>query len=211
MTSPPTSDSDSRESSGPPAGRTPGVSRFAYVVFVIRGAVALVLGLALLVAGANVSRLVTFVAVYWAVAGLLTLRWAGARHALPHRPVALAAGVLGLVAGVAVVLRKLFDVLLSEGAFLDFLGASAIAIGVLRLVGLLHDDQLARERPRRRYRFVLGALETILGVTLVLAEQGPTRQIQLTLAVWGLATGTFLLLDALRLRSLVKHPDRAVR
>ena len=207
MTSPPAS--DNRENDAPAAGSARGPSRWGYVVFLVRGSVALVLGVALLIAGSNPSRLVTFVAVYWVVAGLLTLRWASAQPALPHRPVALAAGVLGLVVGVAVVLREVLHALLGEGVWLDLLGASAIAIGLLRLVGLLHDDQLAREHPRRRYRFVLGCLEVLLGITLVIADQGATTQIRVALGLWGLATGTLLLLDALMMRRHARHQARS--
>jgi uncharacterized membrane protein HdeD (DUF308 family) len=101
-------------------------------------------------------------------------------------------------------LRKLLDVLLSQGLLLDVLGASAIATGVLRLLGMLHDDQLSPEHPRRRYRYVVGSLEVILGAALIVAERGATIEIRFVLAVWGLATGTFLLRDAFMLRRLAR-------
>ena len=110
--------------------------------------------------------------------------------------------MIGLVAGIAVVLRPLLNALVSRGVLLDLLGASALATGVLRLLGMIHDDQLARDHPRRRYRFVVGTLEVLLGVALVIADQGASDQIRLALGVWGLSTGTFLLLDAFMLRRL---------
>jgi len=76
------------------------------------------------------------------------------------------------VAGIAVVLRPLLEALLSRSALLVILGASAITTGVLRLLGTFHDDQLAREHPRHRYRFVIGALEVLLGITLLVAGEG---------------------------------------
>jgi uncharacterized membrane protein HdeD (DUF308 family) len=187
---------------------TPAVPRWAYVVFVVRGAVALALGLSLLAAGANLSRLVTFVAIYWIVAAVLTLHWVAVHRVLPHRRVAFAAGLAGLVVGLAVAFRNLFQTLLSEGAFLDFLGLTAIAIGGLRLMGTIHDDQLSRDGSRRRYRFVLGTLEVVLGIALLTAEQAATDEIRLALALWALATGTFLLLDALTLRSLTRNQTK---
>jgi uncharacterized membrane protein HdeD (DUF308 family) len=187
------------------------VPRWAYVVFIVRGAVALALGLSLLAAGANLSRLVTFVAIYWIVAAALTLHWVAIHRVLPHRRVAFAAGLAGLVVGLAVAFRTLFQALLSEGAFLDFLGVTAIAIGVLRLMGTVHDDQLSRDGSRRRYRFVLGTLELVLGIALLAAEQAATDEIRLALALWALATGTFLLLDALTLRSLTRNQTEHAR
>ncbi len=163
----------------------------------------------LLATGANLSRLTTFVAVYWILAALVTLRWVCARQALVHRPVALAAGVAGIVVGVAVAFRALFEALLSESAFLDFLGATAMATGVLRLSGLIHDDQLARDGPRRRYRFVVGTLEVLLGVALVTAEGGPARGTRIILGLWGLAMGTFLVLDGMMVRRMASDAGRA--
>jgi uncharacterized membrane protein HdeD (DUF308 family) len=174
--------------------------RWAYVIFVARGTVALALGVSLLFAGANLSRLTTFVAIYWIVAALLTLHWVLVHRVVPHRRLAFVAGTLALVAGLAVVLRSVIHALVGEGLLLDLLGASAIAIGILRLLGTIHDDQLAQDHPRRRYRFVVGTLEVLLGVALLLADKAATDQIRVALSVWGLSTGTFLLLDALMLR-----------
>jgi uncharacterized membrane protein HdeD (DUF308 family) len=174
--------------------------QWAYVVFVARGTVALALGISLLFAGANLSRLTTFFAIYWIVGALLTLHWVVVHRVLPHRRLGFVAGSIALVAGVAVVLRSVIHALVGEGLLLDLLGASAIAIGSLRLLGTIRDDQLAQDHPRRRYRFVVGTLEVLLGVALVLADKAATDQIRVALSVWGLSTGTFLLLDALMLR-----------
>lgn len=59
------------------------VPRWAYYVFLVRGAVALSLGVALLLAGSDLNRLTTFVAVYWIVAALLTLSWVSTHRAAP--------------------------------------------------------------------------------------------------------------------------------
>jgi uncharacterized membrane protein HdeD (DUF308 family) len=192
------------QATGP--GAATSVPRWAYVLFLVRGVVAFALGVALLVAGSSLNRLTTFVALYWIVAALLTLHWVGAHRTQPHRRLGFFAGTVGLVAGVAVVLRPLLDALLSRGVLLDLLGVSAIATGLMRLLGAFHDDQLARERPRRRYRFVVGGLEVLLGVALLIADDGASADIRVALAVWGLSTGTFLLLDALMLRRLTRSP-----
>jgi uncharacterized membrane protein HdeD (DUF308 family) len=191
---------------GPPGGpgSAPLVPRWAYVVFLIRGVVALALGIAMLAAGSNFNRLTTFVGIYWVVAALLTLHWVSTHRTQPHRRLGALAGTVGLVAGAAVVLRPLLDALLDRGVLLDLLGASAIATGLFRLLGTFHDDQLAGARPRRRYRFVLGGLEVLLGLTLVTASEAASEEIRLALALWGLSTGTFLLLDALMLRRLTR-------
>lgn len=194
---------------GSPLRRPPAATplpRRAYVLFLVRGAVAFALGITLLTTGSNLDRLTTFVAVYWIVAALLTLHWVAAHRTQPHRRLGFLAGTIGLVAGIAVVLRPLLDAVLGRGVLLDLLGASAIATGLLRLSGTLHDDQLARERPRRRYRFVMGGIEVLLGVTLLIANEAASEGIRVAVAVWGLVTGTFLLLDALMLHRLTRSP-----
>lgn len=178
----------------------PQVPTWAIWVFLARGSLALALGFALLVSDAGLSRLGTYLAVYWLVAALLTLRWATRQRAVEGRRVAVAAGVVGLVAGVMVLLRVPLEGVVGEGRLMDFLGLSALATGVLRLVGRFHDDQLEGTRPRRRYRLVVGVLELVLGAALITADQNSASSIRLVLGVWGLLTGTFLLLDVLWLR-----------
>ena len=107
-----------------------------------------------------------------------------------------------------VLLRKPLSELFDEGLLLDLLGSSAIATGLLRLFGRFHDDQLEGMRPRRRYRVGIGVLEIALGLTLILADGGSASSIRIALGVWGLVTGTFLLLDGLWIRRVRREQER---
>ena len=176
--------------------------RWAFYVYVARAAVALALGVAVLLAGSGLARLGTFVAVYWIAAALITLRWVAANREAKGSRIAMLAGVTALAAGVALALHGPLSGQFSEGALLDFFGLTAIVTGALRLSGLLHDDQLARDRPRRRYRLVAGSLDVALGVALLLAEGRTATEIRIVVGVWALSTGTLLLLDGLMLRRL---------
>ena len=181
--------------------------RRAYYVFVARGAVALTLGVLLLSTGSNLNQLTTFLGLYWIVAAVLTLYWVGVHRSTPHRSPTFVAGSIALVAGLAVVLRHVLEELVGWGVLLDVLGASAIVMGLLRLLGTIHDDQFAGERPRLRYRVVVGTLEVLLGIALVVTENGPSTATRLVIAIWALAMGTFLILDAWMMRRLVKPSD----
>lgn len=179
-------------------------------MFAARGSFALALGVALLFSGGSPSRLGTYVAVYWLVAALLTLRWASRHDAAQGRRIGAAAGAVGLGAGLLVLLRVPLSGLVGESLLIDLLGASAIATGSLRLFGRFHDDQLEGARPRRRYRIVVGTSELILGAALLVADQASASTIRFALGIWALVTGTFLLLDALWLRRLMRsQPSRA--
>jgi uncharacterized membrane protein HdeD (DUF308 family) len=176
------------------------VPRRAYYIYLARATFALALGVALLLSGSGLSNVATFIAVYWILAAVITLRWVGAHHEARERRIGFVAGGLALVAGVALALRHPLQGVFSQAALLDFFGATAIAMGVLRLSGQLHDDQLGEEDPRRRYRVVAGLLDVVLGVVLLTASERTSTGIRLAVAAWALSTGTLLLLDGLMLR-----------
>jgi uncharacterized membrane protein HdeD (DUF308 family) len=179
--------------------------RWTYWVFLARGSFALALGIALLASGSGLSLLGNFLAVYWIVGAVLTLRWATGHRAATGRRLGAVAGLIGIVAGILVLLRGLLDDLVDQGYLLDLLGVCALATGVLRLSGGFRDDQFASDKPRDRYRLVVGTLDVGLGVALILVSEETVSTVRLALGVWGLLTGTFLVLDAFRLRRL----DRA--
>ena len=181
---------------------------WALWVFFLRGSLALALGVAALLSDVSISRLGTYIAVYWIVAALLTLRWAAGRDAASGRRIAVAAGAIGLAAGILVLLRQPLSSVVGDVLLLDLLGASAIATGLLRLFGRFHDDQLEGMRPRLRYRAAVGVLELALGMSLILADETSDSSIRVALGIWGLLTGTFLLLDALWMRRVLRAHAR---
>jgi hypothetical protein len=184
------------------------VTRRAYYIYLARATFALALGVALLLTGSTLSNIASFIAVYWILAAVVTLRWVGAHREARGRRIGLAAGGVALVAGVALALRHPLSGLFSEEALLDFFGATAIAMGLLRLSGRLHDDQLGEEDPRRRYRTLAGLLDIVLGLVLLTASARTSTGIRVAVGAWALSTGTLLLLDGLMLRRLVE-PQQA--
>ncbi|HET6642014.1 MAG TPA: hypothetical protein VFG93_01950 [Gaiellaceae bacterium] len=178
---------------------------WALFVFFLRGSLALALGIALLVSGSDLTRIGTYLAVYWIVAALLTLRWTLRHEAASGRRVGLLVAGIGLGTGVMVLLRQPLSTLVDDGVLMDLLGLSVIATGLLRVFGRFHDDQLEGMRPRRRYRVVVGVLELALGAAVIAAEDSSASAIRVTLGIWGLLTGTFLILDALWLRRITSR------
>jgi uncharacterized membrane protein HdeD (DUF308 family) len=181
-----------------PAARP--VPRRAYAIYLARATFALALGVALLLTGSTLSNLATFIAIYWILAALVTLRWVSAHRGARGWGLGVVAGGMALAAGVALALRQPLSSVFSEQVLLDFFGVTAIVMGVLRLRGRLHDDQLGDEDPRRRYRVVAGSLDVVLGLVLLTASDRTSTGIRLAVAAWALSTGTLLLLDGLLLR-----------
>jgi uncharacterized membrane protein HdeD (DUF308 family) len=167
----------------------------------VRGFVALCLGGSLLVAGAGQSRLATFIGMYWLLGSMLTIRWVlRSRDASGRRLGALAAGI-GAATAVALLARRPLDDVVGTGVLVDLVGAGAIATGIMRMSGGFRDEQHADER-RRRASALVGALDVGLGLALILSSNSTSTWVRFLAAAWGLVGGTFLLLDALRIRRI---------
>jgi hypothetical protein len=179
------------------------VSRRAYYIYLARATIALSLGVALLFTGSGLSNIAGFIAVYWILAALITLRWVASHRDVGGARIGFVAGGLALTAGIALALRHPLVTIFGQQALLDFFGATALLMGVLRLSGKLHDDQLGEDDPRRRYRIVAGLLDIVLGLVLLTASSRTSTGIRVAVAAWALSTGTLLLLDGLMLRRLV--------
>ncbi len=184
--------------------------RWAFTFYLVRAAVALVFGVAVLAAGSGLSNLSTFAGLYAVLTGLVTLRWGAVSHddrGAAGR-LAFVAAAFWLVAGAALLLRYPLQGVLGEAVLLDFLGVVVLLNGLLRTSGLFHDDQFSRDRPRLRYRLVIGPLDILLGVAILVADAHTATGVRIAVGLWGLATGTFLLFDAAMLRHLTQSASR---
>ena len=166
---------------------------------VLRGVVALALGVSALLASSSPERLATFLALYWLAGGVMTLRLAWAmRPSLGFR-LASVAGVVAIMAALLVFLREYLAGAISPVTTINILGLAALAMGTLRLVGAFE------RRTGHRWSFgglILGALEVGTGILLV-ATDTVSRGVMITIGVWALASGTLLIVEAVRARRRV--------
>lgn len=175
-------------------------------ITVVRGVMAIVLGLALAL---NYDRapaaLLNFMGVYWILNGMVTLRLGLAAEG-GRRRLALAAGAIGIVTGAVVLVANVGTTFL-----LSILGVVIALTGVAHLLG---GFELADVSGRRwRPGVPLGILEVGLGATLVLTS-GQTGSVSTWLAsAWALLGGVVLVSDALvvRRRLIRTVPDAGVR
>lgn len=176
------------------------VARFWWIGGV-RGAIALLLGLSALVSSSSPERLATFLALYWLAGGVVTLRLAWAmRPSLGFR-LAAVAGVVAITAALLVVLREFLAGAISPVKTINILGLAAAAMGTLRILGAFEIER----RTGHRWSvggLILGVLELGTGVILI-ATDALSPAVMITIGVWALASGTLLILEAVRARRRV--------
>jgi uncharacterized membrane protein HdeD (DUF308 family) len=168
---------------------------------VLRGVVALALGVSALLASGSPERLATFLALYWLAGGVVTLRVAWAmRPSLGFR-LAAVAGVVAITAAFLVVLREFLSGVISPVRTINILGLAALAMGTLRLVGAFEIER----RTGHRWSIgglILGGLELGTGILLI-ATDTVSRGVMITVGVWALTSGTLLIVEAIRARRRV--------
>jgi uncharacterized membrane protein HdeD (DUF308 family) len=158
-----------------------------------RGVMAIVLGLGLALHNDRApAALLNFMGIYWILNGLVTFQWGlaaeGTRRRLP-----LAAGAIGTVTGVVVLLANVGTTFL-----LAILGVVIALTGIVHLLG---GFELAHMSGRRwRPGVPLGILEVGLGATLILTA-GQSDSLSTWLAsAWAILGGAVLVSDALLVR-----------
>jgi uncharacterized membrane protein HdeD (DUF308 family) len=165
---------------------------------VLRGVVALLLGVSVLLASGSPERLATFLALYWLAGGVVTLRLAWAvRPSLGFR-LAAVAGVVAITAALLVVLREFLAGAISPVTTINILGLAALTMGILRIVGAFEIER----RTGHRWSIgglILGSMEVGTGILLIRTD-AVSRGVMVTIGVWALASGTLLILDAVRTR-----------
>ena len=180
----------------------PRLARFWWIG-AVRGVIAMVLGASLLATSGSPGRLPTFLALYWLAGGVLTLRFAVAMRPDKGFRLAVFAGAVAIVAAMLVLLREFLSGVVSTDEMIDVFGLAAVAMGALRLVGAFELER----RTGRRWTIgglVLGGLEVGMGILLVAAESHP-RGVVVTVGAWALASGTLLIVQAVRARSLARE------
>jgi uncharacterized membrane protein HdeD (DUF308 family) len=171
----------------------------AFWITLARASLALALGLALLLQPDKTRpMLANFMGMFWLAAGFLSLRWSASGERA--RRASRLAGVVGVVAGLLVLLRSQMGKVVSEPVGIALLGAVAILTGVFHIVGGFEREHT---QPNRRAwtSMTLGGFEIVLGVFLLMSGRDFGRGFYLVATAWALTGAAMLLGDALRLRA----------
>ena len=167
-------------------------------ISVLRGGLALLLGIGALISEASDQLLVNYIALYWLLGGLLTIRWAlGVRWRAGSR-LGLAAGLLATAMGLVLMARHRLEDIVSPEALIGAVAVTTMATGCLWIVGAFEVE----ERTGHRWTIggmILGSVEVVLGVILFLVRNTQGSTVRLTIGIWGLVAGSLLLAQGFRM------------
>jgi uncharacterized membrane protein HdeD (DUF308 family) len=182
-------------------GRQSSSVQVVFWVTIVRGILAITLGLALLVQPVKVhSFLITTMGMFWLVSGVMSIRWGlSGRRA---RGVPLLAGIFGVMAGLAAISRRFqpLDAVTSDTLAITVLGVSILLTGLMHVLGGFRTGEDAT-RQLSRLSLILGLFEVILGAALIVAPLDQGLVIYVGASIWAMVGGSILLGDALHLRS----------
>jgi uncharacterized membrane protein HdeD (DUF308 family) len=181
-------------------------ARLWWIIF-FRGCVALLLGASVLASDARRPALANFIGLYWLLGAGLTLRWALSNRWVAGAPLGLVAGIVGALAAAITLARSALAAWIDPTVFVNVLGGVVLCVGLLRLAGAMRDDQVSHVRPRLRHRLLIGALDSGLGI-LLLVTSNESRALVIGTAAWALVGGIVLLIDAVSLRRLASTARR---
>jgi uncharacterized membrane protein HdeD (DUF308 family) len=158
-------------------------------VGVVQGIAGIVIGLLLLLApGASSVLLVQLVGIWWLIAGivsLVSLAWDRKMWGWT-----VASGLLGIVAGLAIVRHPLWTTVLVESALFVFLGGIGVALGV---------TLVARGVSGRDWGVgILGVVDVVIGLLLLFNPLTGVIALPILLGLLALVGGIAALVMAIR-------------
>ena len=141
--------------------------------------------------------LANFMGMYWLMSGLISVRFSVTGERARGLP--LLAGIIGVLAGLAMVGRELAAGYVPEDVLASVVGLIIVLTGILHISGGFRQDHGSAGK-RTFTAIVLGLFEIVLGLMLVISplERGPI--VYVAAMVWALVGGLILLGDALNLR-----------
>lgn len=165
--------------------------------FLIRGAVAILFGLAAIIwPGLTVSALVIVFGAYVIVDGIFAIAdGVTGRGANSHWWAEILIGIAGIVAGVW---AMLFPGLTAIG-LMYFIAAWWLVTGVLQIIYAI---RVRREITNEWFLILTGALSAILGVAFMLFPGGGAISLIWVIGIYAIFFGIMLILLAFRLRGL---------
>jgi uncharacterized membrane protein HdeD (DUF308 family) len=164
-------------------------------ITLIRGFLVIILGLSLLFTPEKTkAMLFNFMGFFWLMTGIVSVRQELHKHG---NRLVLAAGAIGIIAGIAVVTRDVTRMYLAEYWVVDLLGWIILLSGILHILGGFRIGGQAMQG-RTTLSIFLGILEVFLGGVFILFHGGQSQIMYAIAIIWALIGGILLLGDAYR-------------
>ncbi len=192
----------------PSAGRPLPMMVRLWWIPLVRGIVAIGLGIAILSLDTGRPALVNFIALYWLVSSLLVLRVTLPHASMPGARLGVLAGALGVATAIMTLMRRWLG--FSGEEIVIPLAVAIVLIGVVRIIGGFEVER----RTGRRWTYgglLLGGVEIALGV-LLFASIWLGIGIEYvvgTAVIWAFVGGGLLVLDGLQARRISRHAPTA--
>jgi len=175
-----------------------------YLNTTLRGLFAILLGIALLFQPDKTRpMLVSFMGGFWFAGGVLSLRWSGKNR--QSRWLGLVIGIVGVVAGLAVMARPITSRYIAEMVRVNVLAVLMILTGMIHIGGGPVGEEIDMQRWRRSAP-ILGLIEIVLGILLLLAQDmNFSLTVYYLATLWAFVGGIILFGNALRQRRRARN------
>lgn len=186
---------------------TPSLVRHVWLILLARATLALILGLVVLATGQFRPGMANIIAIYWLLGAAMTVRWATLHRGVRGYRIAFGAGVVAVLASLAVLARDVLRGALADDIAFIVVGAMSLMVGMLRASGIFRESVAEDVRRARPEAVALGGLEVALGLVLVIRD---LRGFAIPMVgIWGLVAGTVMARDAFRARQATRSRGRA--
>jgi uncharacterized membrane protein HdeD (DUF308 family) len=184
----------------------------AYWITLIRGLLAISLGVALILQPDKAQPiLVNFMGIFWLLSGIVSLRWGV--HGERARGLSLLAGIVGVLAGIGLLTRRWTTGAEYEETLVIVVGLIILLTGLLHIFGGFRTGAeetplLGRKRKWSWTSFLLGLFEMVLGLLLTIAPLHVGPGVYVAASIWALVAGVILIGEATRLRRMRQQADQ---
>jgi uncharacterized membrane protein HdeD (DUF308 family) len=175
---------------------------------IVRGVAALAIGFGLLLPVELIMQadqvqgiLFQFIGIYLLVSGIMSLSWGLSNRR--RLGIWLLAGALGLLGGIAFLLRPVLEDHFSETILTIIFGLIMLLAGLIHFLGGFRLSQAHGRRWSLGHEF-LGLVEIAISILIFISIFVTVDNLRILLSFWGLIAGVGLILDGLRIRRLSK-------
>ena len=142
-----------------------------------------------------------FIGIYLLVSGIMSLSWGLSNRR--RLGIWLLAGTLGLLGGIAILLRPVLEGHLSESVLTIIFALIMLLAGLIHFLGGFRLGQTHGRRWSLGHEF-LGLVEIAISILIFISILVTVDNLRILLSFWGLIAGVGLILDGLRIRRLSK-------